>query len=164
MPCLLVSFSGRDIKGSSKQRGAFFFVFFMGAPYNNPASLLNLTPVTIDRLFNAYQRDLPRKADFVDEVERWEIRWAFVDDKPERLLDTLHATNRDLYPAIYTIISILLTTSVSSATSERSLSAMRRVKSYLRSTIGNERLSNLSLMHVHRHVQVDVNMIIDDFS
>ena len=45
--------------------------------------------------------------DFVDEVERWKIRWALVDAKPERLLDTLHATNRDLYPAIYSIISII---------------------------------------------------------
>ena len=135
-----------------------------GASYNNPASLLNLTPVIVDRLFNAYQRDLPRKVDFVDEVERWKIRWVLVDDKPERLLNTLHAINRDLYPAIYTIISIILTMSVSSATSERSFSAMRRVKSYLRSTIGDEQLSNLSLMHIHRHVQVDLNIIIGDFS
>jgi hypothetical protein len=37
---------------------------------------------------------------------RLKIRWALVDDKPERLLDTLHATNRDLYPAIYTISSV----------------------------------------------------------
>ena len=96
----------------------------------------------------------------MDEVERWKIRWALVDNKP----DILHATNRDLYPAIYTIISILLTMPVSSATSERSFSAMRRVKSYLRSTIGDERLSNLLLMHIHIHVQVDLNMIIDDFS
>ena len=66
----------------------------------------------------------------------------------QRLLDTLHATNRDLYPAIYSIISILLTLSVSSATSERSFSAMGRVKSYLKSTIGYERLSNVSLMHI----------------
>jgi hypothetical protein len=43
----------------------------------------------------------------VDEVERWKIRWALVDAKLERLLDTLHATNRDLYPAIYSIISII---------------------------------------------------------
>ena len=51
--------------------------------YLNPANLLNLTPEIIDRLVNAYQRDLPRKVDFVDEVERWKIRWALVDDKPE---------------------------------------------------------------------------------
>ena len=132
--------------------------------YNKPASLLNLTPEIVDRLFNTYQRDLPRKVDYMDEVERWKIRWALVDEKPERLLNTLHATNRDLYPAIYTIISILLTMSVSSATSDRSFSAMRRVKSYLRSTIGDERLSNLLLMHIHIHVQVNLNMIIDDFS
>jgi len=136
-----------------------------GAFYNNPASLQkNLTPEIVDRLFNTYQRDLPRKVDFVDEVECWKIRWALVDDKSERLLDTLHATNSNLYSVIYTIISILLTISVSSATSERSFSAIRRVKSYLRSTIGDERLSNLSLIHVHRHVHVDLNVIIDDFS
>jgi hypothetical protein len=73
------------------------------------ASLLNLTHEIVDRLFNAYQRDLQRKVDFVDGVERWKIRCALVDDKPERLLDTLHATNRDLFKAIYDIISILLT-------------------------------------------------------
>ena len=43
--------------------------------------------------------------DFVDNV----VRWAHVDDKPKILLDTLHATNRDVYPAIYILISILLT-------------------------------------------------------
>ena len=53
---------------------------------------------------NIYQTDLSRKIDFVDEVERWKIRWALVDDKPERLFDTLHATNRDLYPVIYNSI------------------------------------------------------------
>jgi hypothetical protein len=43
--------------------------------------------------------------DFVDNV----FRWALVDDKPKILLDILHAINRDLCQAIYSIISILLT-------------------------------------------------------
>jgi len=43
--------------------------------------------------------------DFVDDV----CRWALVDDTLKILLDTLHATNRDFYPAIYSVISILLT-------------------------------------------------------
>ena len=100
MPCLLGSFTGRDIKASSKQRGAL--VLGEGAFYNNPASLQkNLTPEIVDRLFNTYQRDLPRKLDYMDEVERWKIRRALVDEKLERLLDTLHVTNRDLYPDIF---------------------------------------------------------------
>jgi len=64
--------------------------------------------------------------------------WARVDNKLEILLDTLDATNRDLYPAIYSIISILLTLPVSPATSEISLSGRRRVKSYIRSTMGDK--------------------------
>ena len=50
------------------------------------ASLLNLTPAVFDRLSNAYQRDLPRKVDFVGEVGRCKLGRALVDDKPERLL------------------------------------------------------------------------------
>ena len=86
-----------------------------------------------------------------------------VDDKPERLLHTRHATNRDKYPAIYSIISILLTMPVSSATNQRSYSTIRCVKFYLRSNMGDERLFNLSLMDIHRHVQVDLDINIDDF-
>jgi hypothetical protein len=56
----------------------------------------------------------------------------------QRLLDNLHETNRKLYPAIYNIICILLTMPVSLATSERSFRANRRVKSYLRPTIGDK--------------------------
>ena len=70
------------------------------------------------------------------------------------------ATNRDIYPVIYNIISIYLTMPVSSATSERSFSAMRRMQSYIKLIIGYERLSNVSLMHI----QVDLDMIIDDLS
>ena len=42
-------------------------------------------------------------------------------------------------------------------------SAMRRIKSYLRSTMGDERLSNLSLLHIHRHLNVDVGASITNF-
>ena len=68
--CLLGLFRGRTIISSSKQRGAFFSCFFVvvwegGASYNNPASLLYLTPEIVDRLFNAYQTDLPRKVNYV---------------------------------------------------------------------------------------------------
>ena len=36
---------------------------FFFASYLNPASL-NLTPEILDRLFNAYQTELPKKVDF----------------------------------------------------------------------------------------------------
>ena len=48
--------------------------------------------------------------------------------KPQTLLETLNVTNQDLYPNIYAIFTVLITMPVSSASSERSFSAMRRVK------------------------------------
>ena len=76
------------------------------ASYLIPVNLLNPTPEIVDRMSNAYQTDLPRKLYFVDKVERWKIMWALVDDKPERLLKTLHETNRDLSARLYSASSI----------------------------------------------------------
>ena len=59
--------------------------------------------------------------------------------KPQTLLETLNVTNQDLYPNIYAIFTVLITMPVSSASSERSFSAMRRVKTCLRATMGDER-------------------------
>ena len=53
-----------------------------GVVLSKPCKSPNLTPKIVDRLSNTYQTDLPRKVDVVDEVERWKIRWAFVDNKP----------------------------------------------------------------------------------
>ena len=63
------------------------------------------------------------------------------------LTETLQHANPDLYPNVVTIIIILLTMPVSTATLERSFSTMRRVKTYLRSTMKTERIAALALMH-----------------
>ncbi len=42
--------------------------------------------------------------------------------------------------------------------------AMRRVKSYLRSTMADDRLSALAILHSHREMDVDINSIINEFA
>ena len=51
------------------------------------------------------------------------------------------------------------------ATSERSFSALRRVKNYLRATMTQERLNNLLILHVHkeRTDSLDVKEVANDF-
>jgi hypothetical protein len=46
-----------------------------------------------------------------------------MDKKPSTLTKTLSLANKDMYPSIYAILSILVTMSSSSETAERSLSA-----------------------------------------
>ena len=50
--------------------------------------------------------------------------------------------NPVLYPSIDTILCVLLTMTVASATVERSFSVLRCLKNYVRSTMKNDRLSS----------------------
>ena len=49
---------------------------------------------------------------------------------------------------------------VSVATAERSFLTLRRLKTWTRSTMQEERLSGLALMHVHRDIDVDIEKVI----
>jgi len=44
---------------------------------------------------------------------------------------------------------------VCTATSERSFSTMRHLKTYLRSSIGHERMTGLALLSIHKDRQID---------
>ena len=52
-----------------------------------------------------------------------------------------------------------------SATSERSFSTLRRVKTCLRNTMSQQRLNNLMLLHVHRDLTdtLDLSAVANDF-
>ena len=54
----------------------------------------------------------------------------------------------DLIPEFMKLIRLLLTIPASSCTAERSFSALRRLKNYLRSSMKANRLNHLSLIHV----------------
>ena len=64
-----------------------------------------------------------------------------------------------MYPNIRVLLIIGCTLPVSSAEAERSLSGLRRIKSYLRNRMSDEQLSGLALMHLHHDLDFDVDKI-----
>ena len=66
---------------------------------------------------------------------------------------------------VMTIIKLIMVMPATNASSERSFSAMRRVKSYLRSTMKQERLNHLMLLHVHKELTDTLNLadVANDF-
>ena len=52
---------------------------------------------------------------------------------------------------------------VSTATPERSFSAMWRVKTYMWSAMGAERLSGLALLHTYRDWNIDTDKVVQEF-
>lgn len=70
-----------------------------------------------------------------------------------------------MFPGVWDLVKIAVCIPVSSASSERSFSALRRLKTYLRSTMG-QRLSNLAIVHVEQEVasKLDYSDIVDIFA
>jgi len=60
----------------------------------------------------------------------------------------------NMFPNITTIFELLLTLPVVSCSCERSFSAMRRLKTWQRSTMGESRFNGLALMNIHSNNDV----------
>ena len=65
-------------------------------------------------------------------------------------LQSLDSSRRKLLSEISTLGKLLLVLPATNAVSERSFSALKRVKTYLRSTTGDSRLNHLMMLHVHK--------------
>ena len=68
------------------------------------------------------------------------------------------------YPNIKALVTILCTIPVSSCTAERSFGGLKRIKTGLRSSMSNKRLSSLTLLHIHLDRPIDIEEVIDEFS
>jgi len=71
--------------------------------YSILTKLNDMTPDVVNTLFDTSRDDLATNhfAQFRDEIDRWIVGWdTAADPKPSTLLETLTATNGDLYPNI----------------------------------------------------------------
>ena len=70
-----------------------------------------------------------------------------------------------LLSEIHRFLKLFLTIPVTTATSERTFSTMRRLKTYLRSSMTQERLNHVLLLHSHnsRTDQIDIKQIATSF-
>ena len=83
---------------------------------------------------------------------------------PQTLVETLDHANSQFYPGVYVALVTLLTYPVSTCTAKRSFSSIKRLKSPLRSTMTDERLSSLAILHIHKHKNVDIDRLVTEFA
>lgn len=83
----------------------------------------------------------------------------------EDLFRYLSAFDEDVCPNLRTAISILLTIGASIAGCERSFSKMKLILTYLRSSMGQERLSNLAILSIEKRMTAKLNYddVVRDF-
>ena len=61
-----------------------------------------------------------------------------------------------MLPEFAKALKILAVIPATSCSAERSFSSLRRLKTYLRSSMGQERLSNLALLHIEREYVIKI--------
>lgn len=88
-----------------------------------------------------------------NELELWYNMWKKESNVSEykemKVLDVLEKAD-EFFPAMRLALLILITLPCTTCTVERSFSSLRRIKTWLRSTMGESRLNGLALMSVHR--------------
>jgi len=116
-----------------------------------------------------YRRDIPNVGGLEAELVMWERLWrdrqngGVAADIPDRISEALAVVDQQAFCNIYTILQLLATVPISSATCERSISTLRYIKTYLRNSMTQDRLNGLALMYVHRDKHIDLDQVIELF-
>ena len=75
-------------------------------------------------------------------------------------------TNKKTFNELHSLLRILVTVPATTATAERTFSAMKRLNTYLRNTITQKRMNQLLLSYVHKKFfdhNVDIEDVIKEF-
>lgn len=116
-----------------------------------------------------YKTDLASLGSVKSEVHCWYTKWRRQRDVDGQdslpttpTLALRHATA--MFPNLCSLLKVLCTLPVTTCTAERSFSGLKRIKSVIRATMGNQRLTGLAMMHMHRDMNINTSSIIDEFA
>lgn len=114
-----------------------------------------------------YQQFLPSGLNALEtEFLRWQAYWQrqLVNQRTDDVCEALEiASELGTYPSIAILLRIFATIPVTTATGERSFIALKYIKNYLRSTMGERRLNGLAHLYINRDIELNYEAVIDDF-
>ncbi|CAF1333668.1 unnamed protein product [Rotaria sordida] len=111
---------------------------------------------------------LPGPLQLFGELEKWKNECIGLVNKPNYvnlwMNDLLIKCDRILYPNIHYLLIFLATLPVTTSSAERAFSSLKRIKTYCRSTMVEQRLNGLAAAFIHKNVDIDANKILDLFA
>ena len=108
--------------------------------------------------------------EFTSEVELWQAKWLRMKEEgggkslPTDLYVVFDLCDHVQYPFTHKLFQIIKKCPDSVASAERSFSALRRIKTWLRTRMTQDRLVGLALLNVHRDILVNVENVIERFA
>lgn len=109
-----------------------------------------------DNLLNGLKLVYPKHFDFVRLKSELNVLYKTKILKSNKISEHLEELGEDEYniimPEVYKLYSLIMTIPSTSASVERSFSALKRIKTYVRNTMGEDRLSSLALMSIEKSI------------
>ena len=135
-----------------------------------PSVLVTLTEEearsSVQSLVAMYENDLPSPETIESEFDCWRTKWKTANKEEELPTSPIAALEHTslIFQNIAVLLRIVCVLPVTSCSAERSFSALKRLKSPLRTTMATNRLTALSLLQIHRDIPIDVEKAVDDFA
>lgn len=124
----------------------------------------------LKNLFAFYEKDLAENEAFINEqlllseYTLWQTESSQKGNNRTTAIEALSRCNKNIYPNIYTLLKLFATLPVSTCTTERSNSTLKRLKSYIRNTMTENRLVGLALMNIHYSFTFDIEEVLNLFA
>ena len=135
----------------------------LAAEHLLPSNISKLTSTEWENIKEEYEPLLPHPSRLDSELDSWKQAIQDSTVPPTRELTEALDHAYDLFPNIHMILKVLLTMPVSTATAERPFSTLTRLKTYLRNTMGDERLTSLALLNIHQKTPISTEKALRDF-
>lgn len=124
------------------------------------------------KLADFYKTDLDSAGtkSLISELELWYNKFQCVKPStstvqesppPKNAIDALNICDHSFFPNVHVLLKIFSSLPVSTSTSERSFSTLRRIKNYLRNTTSDSRLNGLANLNIHREIPIDQDEVVD---
>ena len=98
------------------------------------------------------------------ELKLWRTKWSDKCSPPTTVTESISQLERYFFPNIAILLQIFGTIPVTTATAERSFSVLKRLKTYLRNSMGESRLNGLALANISKDREINTEKIIDLFA
>ena len=135
----------------------------VSAPSNSIKGILNWREQFMS-FARFYANDLPNVDSLEGELNAWEYDWKNANiEPPKTIVETLRLVKFEGYVNIVECLKILASLPITSCECERSFSTMRFLKTYNRSVMSDERLSEVAIIFVHKDHKPDIQRTINKF-
>lgn len=119
---------------------------------------------TVSDTYNFDIDDLKTELGIFNRMFKQKYSNTSVSDKLEAKIEYIKQNSiQKGFTLITNCLKIFLTIPTNTASCERSFSCLKRLKTYLRTTMGQERLSNLAILQLEKKYTINIDQVIDEF-